>query len=250
MRFRSLSRSEVGKLDLICRNLHGPNHMCWNEAAARLNSLSFTFFFFLNDLGEITKKVHLSLVYFSTNANTDFKATYAIESHYHGPLFSVISYSVVPELLWLSGKYGVYPVTLALVSVQLPFIRVGEHDSREDPYLQSEQVWQGLLLQHPAWFWVLSKLLSCDRLFSNGFTSLYLIILFNIHIHIDKKQSSGKRNAFVTAPGKCCKQNDVYVLDRDGRGFHMVWFSVPKTIAGLSFFPSFSWTLFIYDCCC
>ena len=53
------------------------------------------------------------------------------------------------------------------------------------------------------------ELLSCARLFSNSFTSLYLIILLNIHIHINKNRSSGKQNAFVMAPGKCCLQNDV-----------------------------------------
>jgi len=53
------------------------------------------------------------------------------------------------------------------------------------------------------------QLLYCPTLFSDSFTSLYLIILLNMHIHINKKRSSDKSNAFVTAPGKCCLQKDV-----------------------------------------
>lgn len=65
-------------------------------------------------------------------------------------LFSVVLYSAVPELLLLSGKYGVYRVALALVSMQLPLVAVGVRDAREDPYLQSEPVWQAFPLQCPA----------------------------------------------------------------------------------------------------
>lgn len=65
-------------------------------------------------------------------------------------LFSVVLYSAVPELLLLSGKYGVYRVALVLVSMQLPLVAVGVRDAREDPYLQSEPVWQAFPLQCPA----------------------------------------------------------------------------------------------------
>lgn len=65
-------------------------------------------------------------------------------------LFSVVLYSAVPELLLLSGKYGVYRVALVLISMQLPLVAVGVRDAREDPYLQSEPVWQAFPLQCPA----------------------------------------------------------------------------------------------------
>lgn len=110
------------------------------------------------------------------NASTDFKAPHVVESHCCDPLCSAVSYSPVPELLLLPGKCDISCVAPTLVSMQLPLATAEECDTPAAAPLRPCAPDPS-----PALLPVFENTTS-----SNSVSSLYLIILLNIHFHVLK----------------------------------------------------------------